>query len=151
MTETATRTAPVDDSALRDLMGYAVKRAALATEREAMAALREHGLSVVQFSALLLIANNRDITARELAQALDVQPPNLVRVLDALQEAGLVARHPSESDRRALALRATGLGHARAEAARKAVARREEARMAGLARLDRQSARIVLKQLERGP
>jgi MarR family transcriptional regulator for hemolysin len=59
-----------------------------------------------------------------LAEELGVEPPSLVPLLDQLERAGLVERHPCLEDKRAKTLRLTPAGHDlahRAEALAQAV------------------------------
>lgn len=59
------------------------------------------GLTRAQCAVLVHMARQQGINQACLAQTLDIEPITLVRLLDRLQEAGLVARKPDPKDRRA--------------------------------------------------
>jgi DNA-binding MarR family transcriptional regulator len=74
------------------------------------------GLSFARIRAVRRVAK-RPMSMKELAAALDVDPPNATALIDDLESLGLVRRRPHPSDRRAKLVEATSEGH---EAARKA-------------------------------
>jgi MarR family transcriptional regulator, transcriptional regulator for hemolysin len=59
------------------------------------------GLTRSQCAVLVNLARHQGINQTCLAQVLDIEPISLVRLLDRLQEAGLVDRKPDPKDRRA--------------------------------------------------
>lgn len=65
------------------------------------------GLSQARWRVILELSRHDEITQIELARTLGVEGPTLVRLLDALEAAGLVERQPSTEDRRAKKLRLT--------------------------------------------
>jgi DNA-binding MarR family transcriptional regulator len=70
------------------------------------------GLPAPQLSALSVIVFRGPITLGELAQAEQVRPPTMTRVVAALEQAGLVKRSTDPADRRVSAIRATDRGTA---------------------------------------
>jgi MarR family transcriptional regulator for hemolysin len=76
-----------------------------------------YGLTEATALPLLLIGRlGGDLRQTTLADALGVEGPSLVRVLDQLCEAGLVTRREDPTDRRAKVLDLTEEGRARAAA-----------------------------------
>lgn len=65
---------------------------------------QEHGLSLAQWQALAYLARQEGVNQVTLADRLEIQPITLARLIDRLQEAGLVARRPDPDDRRAFRL-----------------------------------------------
>lgn len=63
--------------------------------------MAEYGLTQAQWRALLIIATRQGCTQRELADALEVQPISVARLLDRMVKGGWVKREPCPSDRRA--------------------------------------------------
>lgn len=63
-----------------------------------------HGLSLAQWQALAYLARQQGVNQVTLADRLEIQPITLARLIDRLQEAGLVARRPDPDDRRAFRL-----------------------------------------------
>jgi DNA-binding MarR family transcriptional regulator len=97
----------VDDGRLRSLAGYSLKRAYLCVHDAFAASVAEFELRNTSFSCLALIVANPDIVPSRLAEALRMERPNLVVIVDALEERELISRRQLKSDRRYYALRAT--------------------------------------------
>jgi DNA-binding MarR family transcriptional regulator len=73
------------------------------------------GVSPSQESALSTINRLGKPTLGELAQAEQVQPPTMTRVVGAMEAAGLVVRHGDEGDRRVCRVELTAEGRATLE------------------------------------
>jgi DNA-binding MarR family transcriptional regulator len=69
------------------------------------------GLSLAAVSALTTIALRGQMTLGELAEAERLQSPSVTRIVDRLEEAGLVQRVPCHEDRRIIRAVATEAGH----------------------------------------
>jgi DNA-binding MarR family transcriptional regulator len=61
---------------------------------------RPYDLKPVEFSILVLLQSNDDVSQVELAQAMGVAAPNMTGILHRLEARGLVERQRSESDKR---------------------------------------------------
>lgn len=72
--------------------------------------VRPMGLRVCQFWALNYIAEQGPVNGVHLADDLGVTPPSVTASVQDLVDAGLVARHRSETDRRVVMLSATPRG-----------------------------------------
>ena len=108
--ETASFVTEVDTRYLESLMGYNARRAALAIIGSFLEHMAVYDLRPVDFSVLSLITHNPGITSRQLCSALSILPPNLVGMINALQERGLIARRPHPHDGRATGLHLTSTG-----------------------------------------
>lgn len=73
---------------------------------------REHGMTRAQWSVLARLERNEGMTQAEMAEALEIQPISLVRLIDRLCVHGLVQRRPHPRDRRANRLYLTQRGRA---------------------------------------
>lgn len=71
---------------------------------------RRHGMTRAQWGVLLRLDRHEGMTQAEMAEALEIQPISLVRLVDRLCEQRLVERRPHESDRRANRLHLTPKG-----------------------------------------
>lgn len=69
--------------------------------------VRERGLTLARARALLLLAENREWNQRGLAEALDIEQPSAVRLLDGMEKQGLVFRTSVTNDRRAKHIKLT--------------------------------------------
>jgi DNA-binding MarR family transcriptional regulator len=58
------------------------------------------GLTRSQFQTIAYLMQNEGINQSGLADLLDIEPVTLVRILDTLEERGLIERRPHPTDRR---------------------------------------------------
>ena len=92
--DTLASVADVDTRFLESLMGYNTRRATLVIVDAFLKGMAAHKLRPVDFSVLSVIAHNSGITSRQLCHALDIQPPNLVGMVNTLEKRGLIQRVP---------------------------------------------------------
>jgi MarR family transcriptional regulator for hemolysin len=71
---------------------------------------REHGMTRSQWGVLARLERQEGMTQAEMAEALEIQPISLVRLIDRLHQHGLVERRPHPHDRRANRLYLTDKG-----------------------------------------
>ena len=64
---------------------------------------------------LEVLAENDNVSSRELAELLDIRPSSLTELLSRLESEGLVARTPDENDRRVSRVSLTEKGREQAE------------------------------------
>lgn len=96
-------TAPgmLDQSELKKYPGYFLARAryiAFKTFDRHIGA--QHHLNPVEFSLMLLVSSNMNVTLTQLSQALGVAPPNMTGLMRRLETRGLVKRTPAPQDKR---------------------------------------------------
>ncbi len=101
------------DETLRALIGYCLHRAQASTNLRFKTALAAHGLRRTTFSCLSLIIENPGLKQGQLGEALAIERPNLVKIVEDLTCAGLIRRETSKTDSRAYALYPTDEGTAR--------------------------------------
>jgi DNA-binding MarR family transcriptional regulator len=83
-----------------ETLGYLLKHAHLALESYTDAALGRFGITSRDLGALRVIAGGEAKSQQDVAGILGVDRTSMVALLDALEQAGIVARRPSEHDRR---------------------------------------------------
>ena len=93
----------------------------------------ESGLSAPRLSALSVIVFAGPLSLNALAEAEQVRPPTMSRLVDALVEAGLVTRETRSDDRRAVSIAATQKGVRLMEAGRDRRVRRLARQLESLA------------------
>lgn len=120
----------VSDATLRGFIGYHMKRAMAVLQADLNRVLKPFGLRMVTYSALVMVVDNPGLRQAQLADALAIERPNLVVILDELEEAGLITRDKVPSDRRAYALNPTVKGRKLAQQAT-AANRADERRLLG--------------------
>lgn len=100
----------VDTRYLESLTGYNARRAALSVIEIFLDRMAIYGFRPVDFSVMSLITHNPGITSRQLCTALNILPPNLVAMINALERRELIARKRHPRDGRAVGLHLTATG-----------------------------------------
>ncbi|MGH8598704.1 MAG: MarR family winged helix-turn-helix transcriptional regulator [Gammaproteobacteria bacterium] len=96
----------VDDS-----YGYLVRRLQASLLRHIDKRIQPFELTALQWSPLLLLAQNKGDTAAALARSLEIDTGAMTRMLDRLETKKLVRRTRSTGDRRVVHLKLTTEGH----------------------------------------
>jgi len=78
------------------------------------ARVRAEGLTLPRARALILLGKKDCMTQTELADALEIEGPTLVPLLDSLEKQGLIQRQPVDGDRRAKQIALTPAGEEQA-------------------------------------
>ncbi|TYC63577.1 MarR family transcriptional regulator [Rhodobacterales bacterium] len=138
----------VSDRVLRSLYGYQMKRTFNAIQTDLTRTLKPFDLRMLTYTALVLIVENPGLRQSQLAEAMDIERPNLVVILDELERRDLVIRDRLESDRRAYALKATLAGTRLCEKAIAAVSAHETGLLEGVAEEAKAGAMEVMRRIE---
>jgi DNA-binding MarR family transcriptional regulator len=96
-----------------DSLGYALRRAQVRSYEMFHQWLGESGLSPARVTALSIIASQPDTNQAELARQLGISGPTVFKLVDALEESGLICRMDVATDRRRYALALTAIGRTR--------------------------------------
>lgn len=94
------------------IIGYRLRRAQLNVFQTFLAAFDALKLRPVEYSVLVLIADNPGRKQTEIAEVLGIKRANFVTLVHGLEERRLVERVPSAVDKRANALHLTEEGEA---------------------------------------
>ncbi len=137
----------VDTSYLESLMGYNARRATLVIIDQFLRHMAVYGLRPVDFSVLSLIAHNPGITSRQLCTTLNIQPPNLVGMINQLQKRDLITRRAHPHDGRAMGLHLTAEGRKMIRQAEVTAAELEEAATARLSAAERKTLIQLLRKI----
>lgn len=100
------------DDILRQFSGYNIKRAFNVIQADLNATLRPFGLRMTSYSVLSVIASHAGVRQSTLADALSIERPNVVQLIDELEVAGWIMRNRDPADRRAWVLTCTPEGRA---------------------------------------
>ncbi len=151
----ASPVAKVSDATLQRFAGYRMKRAFNVIRDDLHRALKPFGLRMLTYTALVLIVDNPGLRQSQLADAMDVERPNLVVIIDELEQRGLIVRDPAPDDRRAYALNPTPEGMQLYIKALRSVEEHEAVLLAGLSDADRDAMftalqAVLLNSRERG-
>jgi MarR family transcriptional regulator, transcriptional regulator for hemolysin len=95
------KSAPVDRS-----LGFLLRDTSRLMRRHFMQKAKEVGLHLNRSEALVLVyvSQSPGTSQARLANALDIETISVVRLIDTLQDAGLIERRPHPTDRRVRAL-----------------------------------------------
>ncbi|SFD09624.1 MarR family winged helix-turn-helix transcriptional regulator [Tropicimonas isoalkanivorans] len=139
----------VSDATMREFFGYRMKRAFNVVQADLARTLKPFELRMLTCTALVLIVENPGLRQAQLADAMDMERPNLVVLVDELERRGLIRRDRMPNDRRAYALVATAEGRELCARAVAAVKAHEAALLRGVSPDLRAAAEDALNKIER--
>ncbi|MGH1415155.1 MAG: MarR family winged helix-turn-helix transcriptional regulator [Pelagimonas sp.] len=132
-TEKPQTTAPkVNDETLRRFVGYHLKRTFNIIQADLTQTLKPFGLRMLTYTALVLIVDNPGLSQAQLAEAMGIERPNLVVIVDELEGRDLITRDRVPTDRRAYALKTTLAGRRLYDQALEAVIAHENQMLANI-------------------
>ncbi len=102
---TVVRTAPIED-----LIGYALRRAQGVVYADLNGALARISLRPLQFTLLLMVAENPGSSQSTVCEALGIQKANCVPTMGELERRGYIIRRKSAADARSYELHITHKG-----------------------------------------
>jgi MarR family transcriptional regulator, lower aerobic nicotinate degradation pathway regulator len=127
--------------------GLMLMRLARAANRSLALALEEAGLRAQGFAVLHRLAEQGPSSQAELADALRVHASNLVRVLDELEQRGLIGRRRDPADRRRQEVGITTAGARLLKRAEAATVATERELLAPLSHAERAQLQSLLARL----
>jgi DNA-binding MarR family transcriptional regulator len=128
----------LSEAGLRQIVGYELAQAAITTSQVFSTLVGDvFDLRPVEFTLLTLLNENPGTSAKQLARALAVTPPNITMWMDRLEARGLIARERSLTDRRAQHIRLTPKGTQIARKTFKLLVDGEQAALAPLSHAER--------------
>ena len=137
------------DKSLLELTGYRLRRTTSSTLSKMNDVFAQFGLRRTTFSALSLVVDTPGLRQSQIAEALAIERPNLVRIVDELETAGLVERSTVVGDRRAYALHPTKSGRALFEQAMEAARAMDLRLTAGLSAVQLDAFHDALKIIDK--
>lgn len=137
-----------EDRSLRHLTGYQLRRTTSAAMPGVNKVLEKYGLRRSTYSSLVVIVSNPGLNQGQLADALAIERPNVVQIVDQLEKAQLVRRAKSPEDRRAYSLQPTPKGCDLQNQATEALERFEAVLTQGLSHEDIATLHRILKTIE---
>ena len=132
---------------LEGLIGYNARRVSIAIGDVFYERMAPYGLKQAEFSVLVLLDENPGATSRQLCAALDILPPNFVRLIGALDRRGLIERRPHPQDGRAVGLYLSADGQALVAETCAIVSELEGEVVANLDEAERATLQALLKRL----
>lgn len=96
---------------MRDQFPFAVARVTRRWRKLLDERLKDLGVTQARWTTMVYLQRGGEgLTQRELASLMAIENPTLVRLLDSLEEQGLIQRRPCQNDRRARRLHLTASG-----------------------------------------
>ena len=129
-------------------LGLLLATASKAVGRAFNSALGQAGGSIPIWLILNALKSGRPRTQLDLARAVGIEGPTLTRHLDGMEAAGLVRRHRSTLDRRAVQVEVTRAGHALHGRLLKAVIGFNRQLRTGISSGDEETLRVLLGRLQ---
>ena len=102
----------IDQTRLRRFLGYRLTRTEILVHKLFLQRCEALSLKPGEYSILVMVDANPGIYLRQLGEALDISPSNLVPVLDRLVQRDLMQRRADTRDRRLQQLHLTATGQA---------------------------------------
>lgn len=101
----------MDRDAVRDQFPFAVARVTRRWRKLLDERLKDLGVTQARWTTMFYLQRGGEgLTQRELASLMAIENPTLVRLLDSLEEQGLIERRLCQNDRRARRLHLTKAG-----------------------------------------
>ncbi|MBE01565.1 MarR family transcriptional regulator [Marinobacter lutaoensis] len=98
---------------MREQFPFAVARVTRRWRKMLDERLKDLGVTQARWSTMVYLQQGGEgLTQRELANLMAIENPTLVRLLDSLEQQGLIERRPCPNDRRARRLYLTDAGRA---------------------------------------
>lgn len=132
-----------------DSLGYALRRAQVRAYDLFFEMLGEMDLSPARLTALSIIATQPETNQAALARQLGVAGPSVLKVVDALEGAGLICRLDVAGDRRRYNLALTATGRSRMELLQTRLADYETRLAADLSSSERKQLLSLLDRVAR--
>jgi DNA-binding MarR family transcriptional regulator len=139
--------ARIVDTALASEIEFLAVKAFAEGTRRVNARLSAVGLRARSYSVLALAASGVELAQRDLSVLLELDPSQIVALVDELEAAGLVERVGSLADRRAKVVRATRAGHETFAQARLLTAAAEDDALSMLSGVERDLLRALLRKI----
>jgi DNA-binding MarR family transcriptional regulator len=127
--------------------GFLLVRLGMGFKTRALEQLAQAGFSQYHYSVLALLDEQPQETQAQLADTLGLDRSQLVRILDGLEDRGLIARHRDKADRRRHTVSVTAAGRRQLHRLRAMIDQLEEDLLGPLDTAERQSLHALLLQL----
>lgn len=132
----------------RKSVTYRLTQAAKIYRNRAAAELKTTGVHPGQDALLKVLSEGDGQTMGVIAEALNVRPPTVTKMISRLSAQGFVRRESTDRDARLARVYLTEEGKSRAEGIADAWRKLERAALAGLSDKDRKKLRKLLRQVE---
>jgi len=137
----------LDLTALQQTPGFMIRILQIQIFEEFFEYFAAAGFSPAEHSVLITVRDNPFVTQSEVASALRIQLPNLVKILLKLETKGLIKRRRSTRDKRAVELALTARGEQAAAQAAQMAADFNRLTLSPLSEKERKQFLLMLTRL----
>lgn len=141
----------LDYGVMGQSLGFLLRLAQLAAFRDFYVALGDHGVRPGEVSVLILIGRNPGIRQGHLARQLMIKRAHMTKMVQAMEDAGLVRRTVPDDDRRSVELWLTPAGQRRAADLAPLLAGHEAQSATRLTKREEEQLKRLLKKFLRHP
>jgi DNA-binding MarR family transcriptional regulator len=127
--------------------GFLLVRLGMTFKTRALEQLAQVGFSQYHYSVLALLDDQPQEAQAQIADTLGLDRSQLVRILDGLEDRGLIARHRDKVDRRRHTVSLTAAGRRQLQRLRATIDKLEGDLLAPLDPADRETLHALLLQL----
>ncbi|MDX1405743.1 MAG: MarR family transcriptional regulator [Woeseiaceae bacterium] len=138
---------PIDLGVLAQLVGYQLHRAEIDSYRQFTSLFGKNSTSPKQFSALVLVAANPEMSQVDLGKVLGMDRATTTAMIDTLENRGLLMRQRSTVDRRKHMLRLTKRGEESLQVMKRRVREHDERLTSRLTSQERMTLMSLLKKI----
>ncbi|MDD0810566.1 MarR family transcriptional regulator [Curvibacter sp. RS43] len=139
------RPGDLDPAPVAGLLGYLLAQATIPTNQVFKAHIEQvYALNKLEFTILMLLSGNEQVTPKRLALALNIPSSNLTLLLDRLELRGVLQRERSDTDRRVQYVTLSPAGQALAREVRATTATMEQDLLSGLSAAERSALFVLL-------
>jgi DNA-binding MarR family transcriptional regulator len=129
------------------LRSYLAGRVTKALRADVERALAEHELGTSDYGVLVALGDFGVLSQQQLADRLDADKSHVVRLIDQLEDRGLVTRAPDPTDRRRHHIELTPAGRKLLRLMAPIVERAEEEHLSALSNTERRTLTTLLQRL----
>lgn len=128
-------------------LGYVINKTALALKNELGRRFKPYDITVEQWRVLNRLWEKDGLTQKELAEQIFKDQPNTTRILDKLQNKGIIRREASPDDRRAFIINLTDEGRMLREQLLPVARRMGEDVFTGISEEEQQLLKVLLNKI----
>jgi DNA-binding MarR family transcriptional regulator len=139
-------TPPIADPAVTEFAGQLFFRLWRASHTRIAEGLETIGLTPALFGTLNILGARDAVIQQDLARTMGIDPSTMVKLIDELEEAGLAARRPHPTDRRAREVAITAKGRRLRDKGRQMATQIDAEVLGGLSAAERRELLALLRR-----
>lgn len=147
MTRPSKLPAKMDLGELPEILGYLLRIALRASDRQVLPVLSANGFTRAELTALIIIAHNPNHSLQEITAAIGVEMPATQRLVNNLLEKGYVTQNRPDYDKRITQYQVTPSGLKQAERIKNLANEQERKLLTGLTEAEKKELFRLLRHI----